>query len=95
MKKLLLNVMMLCSFIYLTGCASKNIQVSGNIDYSKKLDTTQETLKKAVELKYRQNLHETPDKKYLVYLGGKVFLDYDIFGNTSKVNTMTSLGVEF
>lgn len=86
---------MLCSFIYLTGCASKNIKVAGNIDHSKKLDTPQETLKKAVELNYRQNLHETPDKKYLVYLGGKVFLDYDVFGNTSKVNTMTSLGVEF
>jgi hypothetical protein len=95
MKKLLLNFMLTCSFISIIGCAANPFKVSGSIDYTKKLNSPQETLKKAVELKYRQNLHETSDKKYLVYLGGKIYLDHDVFGNTSRVNTMTSLGLEF
>jgi hypothetical protein len=87
--------MLIYSLSGIIGCASNPFKVSGNIDYSKELNSPHETLKKAVELKYRQKLHETSDKKYLIYLGGKVYLDYDVFRNISKVNTMTSLGVDF
>ena len=83
---------MLCN---LAGCASNDVKVSGKMDYSRGINSPQETLKKAVELKYRKSLYETSDKKHLFYLGGKVYIDHDIFRNTSKVNTMTSLGWEF
>lgn len=95
MKKLLLKLMLTFSAMFVAGCASENFGVGGNLDYSRSVSSPQETLRKTVELKYRQNLHETPDKKYLFYIGGKVFLDHDVFRNTSKVNTMTSLGVDF
>jgi len=87
--------MLIFSPMFIVGCASENFSVGGNIDYSRRVSSPQETLRKTIELKYRQNLHETPDKKYLIYIGGKVFLDHDVFRNTSKVNTMTSLGVDF
>jgi hypothetical protein len=87
--------MLTYNLIMLVGCTSKDLQVAGNLDYMREVNSPQETLKKAVELKYRQNLHETRDKKYLIYLGGKVYVDYDAFRNTSKVNTMSSLGLEF
>ncbi len=83
---------MLCNLV---GCATNEVKVSGKLDYSKEINSPQETLRKAVELKYRKNIYETPDKKHLFYLGGKVYIDQDIFRNTSKVNTMTSLGWEF
>jgi hypothetical protein len=77
------------------GCTYKTFELAGNVDYTRKEKSAQETLKHAVELKYRQNIHETKDKKYLVYLGGKVYLDHDVFNNTCRVNTMSSVGIEF
>lgn len=44
---------------------------------------------------YRVIIHEPKHKEYVVYVGGKVALDYDHFGNEMKANAFTTLGVDF
>lgn len=95
MKKLLLNFILVYN-VFVTGCAlDKDIKISGNMNYTKQTQTAQETLKHSFEIKYRKILHEPPDKKYLIYLGGNIHMDQDIFNNVSKVNAMSSAGIEF
>ena len=44
---------------------------------------------------YRVIIHEPKHKDYTVYVGGKIVLDYDHFGNELKTNTFTTIGVDF
>lgn len=87
--------MLTCSMFTLSCSVYDDIKVSGNLNYTKQTKSRQEVLKNAIELKYRKNLHEDVDKKYLFYIGGNIGVDQDIFNNTSKVNAMSSLGVDF
>lgn len=83
---------MLLSSLGLISCANSDVKVAGNIDYTRE---NAETLAHSLEVKYRQLLYSQPQKRYSIYLGGKIFIDYDIFNNETKINTLTSLGIDF
>ncbi len=89
MKKYILIVMLTSS---LFGCAHENLKFSGNMDYTR---SAAESLTNSLELKYRLPIYETQNNNCMVYLGGKIFIDYDVFNNESRVNGLSSLGIEF
>jgi len=74
------------------GCSTNELKFYGNLDYSR---SATESLYHNFEVHHKQPIYETRNSKYLIYLGGKVFVDYDVFNNESKINTFSSLGLEF
>ena len=78
-----------------TLCACKTIHkptISGETNYTKK---EEEHLRTNLMLKYKADLYESPDKKWLLHAGGSVSGDYDHFGTTIKMNTFSSVGIDF
>ena len=89
MKNYILAVILISS---LAGCAHENLKFSGNMDYTR---SSAESLTNSLELKYRLPIYETQNNNYMIYLGGKIFIDYDVFNNESRINSLSSLGLEF
>lgn len=44
---------------------------------------------------YRYDFYEHKNKTFVIYLQGKIVLDYDVFGREFKNNVFTTLGVDF
>jgi hypothetical protein len=71
---------------------TKPYKISGETNYSQSQD---KALGTELTGEYRVVIHEPKHKDYVVYLGGKVVLDYDHFGNEMKTNAFTTIGVDF
>jgi hypothetical protein len=71
---------------------AKSLRLFGETNYSQSQD---KALGTNLNGEYRVVIHEPKHKDYIVYLGGKVVLDYDHFGNEIKTNAFTTLGVDF
>ena len=89
MKKILF---LLFIFFNINLCFSNPIKFYGNTNYSvdddKKLNTN-------VSGEYKLNLYKHKNNLFLVYLGGKISLDYDHFGKEIKTNVFTTFGIDF
>ena len=71
---------------------TKPYKIFGETNYTQSED---KALGTTLNGEYRVVIHEPKHKDYIVYVGGKVVLDYDHFGNELKANTFTTLGVDF
>lgn len=71
---------------------TKPFKLFGDTNYSqqenKRLTTT-------FNGEYSLVVYEPRHKLYVLYLGGKVVLDLDHFGNETKTNVFTTFGVDF
>lgn len=71
---------------------TKPFKLFGDTNYSqqenKRLTTT-------INGEYSVVVFEPDHKLYVLYLGGKVVLDLDHFGNETKTNVFTTFGVDF
>lgn len=79
----------------LMGCSTvklKPVKVFGETNYSKK---ETESLRTSFNIEYQVHLYEPDHKKWLLYIGGKVSPDYDHFGKEIRVNTFTTIGIDF
>jgi hypothetical protein len=92
MNKYLHTLTAICICFNLSSCATDDLELSGNTDYSR---SSGEVLTQSLEVKYRQPIYEPKHSKYMVYLGGKVLVDYDVFNRESRANALSTVGVEF
>jgi hypothetical protein len=92
MDKYLHTLTVICTCFSLAGCATDDLELSGNTDYSR---SSTEVLTQSLEVKYRQPIYEPKHSKYMIYLGGKVLVDYDVFNRESRANALSTVGVEF
>lgn len=77
----------------LTACSSpKYNKISGNTNYSQ---SQQKTLSTELEAEQQFKIYEHPNKNWLTYIGSKIMVDIDHFGNNVKTNVFTTLGVDF
>ena len=77
------------------GCKTAQIYkptFTGSTTYSK---SQTEKIETHLGLKYRADLYETTNKKYLFYINGKLIVDHDYFGQNVKTGALTSFGIDF
>ena len=55
----------------------------------------QSSLITTINNEYKLNFYEERNKKYIVYLAGKITMDYDHFGREIKTNAFTTFGIDF
>ena len=85
----------LFTFLFLTNCFSfdlKKIKIYGETNYEQKENKKFTT---SLNFDYKIILHEPSHKKWRLYINGVVSPDYDHFGKEMKVNTFTTLGIDF
>lgn len=88
MKKL---VYLLC--FYLSACVSnKPLKITGNTNYSQ---DGQKTLATTLGTEQQVNIYEHPSKNWITYIGSKIAIDVDHFGNELRTNVFTTLGIDF
>jgi hypothetical protein len=71
---------------------NNNIKFSGNTNYASQQATSLVT---RVDADYSILLFEPRHEKWAFSLNGKVSMDYDHFGNETRANVFTTIGVEF
>ena len=76
----------------LLATAFESIDIYGDTNYSEK---ESKYLRTNLNLEHKIILHEPDHKKYLIYMGNKLTIDYDHFLNNTKVNTFTTIGFDF
>jgi hypothetical protein len=74
------------------GVSFENFDVYGNTNYSEK---ESKSLTTNLNLEHKFILHEPNHKKYLIYIGNKLTIDYDHFFKNYKTNTFTTIGIDF
>lgn len=90
MKKIVL-----CLIVCLTNCFATKynpIKITGKTNY-----TQQHTKSLMTEftIEHRLILKEPQHKKWSLYLGNIIVPDYDHFGKQFKINTFTTIGIDF
>lgn len=79
--------------LLISAIASANeLKLTGQTEYTQQQT---KTLITSINAEYRLTIYEPSHKFWLVYLGGKISPDYDLFGNELKTNVFTTLGVDF
>lgn len=71
----------------------KPVNLYGDTTYTR--EGTQQSLVTTLNLEYKFKLHEPSHKKWQLFLGGKLSLDYDSFGRELKKNAFTVIGIDF
>ena len=88
----MIRLFFLIFFISINLFANNNIIFLGETNYeqhqTKKIKTN-------LSGEYRYDFYEHKNKIFVVYLQGKIVLDYDVFGRELKNNVFTTLGVDF
>jgi len=80
-------------FALLTSCTTlEKPKFSGETNYEK---SNIEALRTKLKIDYRMNVYEDPKKRWLLHTGGNVAGDYDHFGNAIKINTFSTVGIDF
>jgi hypothetical protein len=71
---------------------ANTFKVTGQTEY-----TQQQTksLITTINAEYRVTIYEPGHKSWLVYIGGKISPDYNVFGKELKTNVFTTIGVDF
>jgi len=69
-----------------------DIDIYGETNYSKQ---SSESLTTSMNLEFRHKIYEPSHNKWGLYLKGIINPDYDHFQNEIKVNTFTTLGIDF
>lgn len=64
----------------------------GNLDYTKR---ERETSNNKSGIEFKKHLYETRNKKYLYFLGGSIYHNYDLFNKSYHLNGFAQLGMEF
>lgn len=68
------------------------LTLRGNINYT---EQNNKSLIKLLETEYRVKLWEHSNKKYMIFFGGSIVHDYNIFMRSSKINGFSHIGYEF
>jgi hypothetical protein len=90
MKKIFFYIFFLPSISL--AISFEDIDIYGETNYYEK---DSKSLTSNINLDYRFILHEPSHKKYVLYIGNKLTIDYDHFLNNTKVNTFTTIGIDF
>jgi hypothetical protein len=78
--------------LFLITANANVLKITGQTEYTQQQT---KTLITSINAEYRITIYEPSHKFWLVYLGGKISPDYDLFGNELKTNVFTTLGVDF
>jgi hypothetical protein len=92
MKKLLVFIFFVSSFVNCYSLDFKLTNISGETTYTK---SSNESLNTKVYIEYSINLYEPPHKKWGLFISGKVNPSYDHFGKEIKTDVFTVLGIDF
>jgi hypothetical protein len=90
-----MKLFILLIFISIQYCSSldlNNIKFYGETDYTQKEN---KSLRSSINMDYRIHIYEPSHKKWVLYINGVITPDYDHFGKELKVNTFTTLGIDF
>ena len=89
------NIIFFISFWTILTTYSQDINkltFQGNINYT---EQNNKSLINLLEAEYRVKLWEHPNKKYMIFFGGSIVHDYNIFMRSNKVSGFSQIGYEF
>jgi hypothetical protein len=86
----------LCALILSIG----SIVYGGPVEYKFRgnLDYTQQETKQMIHTlgnDFKISVYEAPTKSYMIFFGGSIEHNYDIFHRSYHINGFTNIGVEF
>lgn len=71
---------------------NKTIIVSGETNYEQQKT---KSIKSNLSGEYRYEFYEHKSKSFVLYVQGKIVMDYDVFGKELKNNVFTTFGIDF
>jgi hypothetical protein len=83
---------LLGTLISTNGLDFDPIKIKGETTFSKNAN---DSMKTNLHIEYRLPLYESKRGRWSLHIGGKISPDYDHFGKEIKVNTFTTIGIDF
>lgn len=87
-----LKVLISIFFISTASLHSNDFNFYGNIDYTKQ---NKSELINTIGNNFKIKIFEDKNEKYMIFFGGQIEHNYDIFLRTYHINGFTQLGIEF
>lgn len=83
---------LICSLCLFSCSSAGPVKVTGNTNYSQ---SQQKKLNTELQFEQQFKIYEPPNKNWTTYLGSKIMVDADHFGNELKTNVFTTFGIDF